>query len=655
MRFVARKRGLIILLLLAIVGSAAVWFLYRPDASARSIRNVLLISIDTCRADRLSCYGYKSKTTPNIDAVAAEGILFENVIAPVPLTLPSHSSMLTGTIPPYHGVHSNTNHQLAKSNLTLAEILGENGFKTAAIVSAFVLDSTFGIDQGFDTYNDQFEEAHKAVGISERKGGETTRLVLEWLEKQKDEKSFLFLHYYDPHFDYVPPEPFASQFADNPYAGEVAYTDHCIGQVLDKLKELGLYDSTLVIITSDHGEMLGEHGEVEHGYFIYQSAIRVPLIFKLPRSSESQRISRLVGIVDIVPTICNMLGITVPQDVQGQDLSPYFNGKSPDDADRHVYCETIKPLELGANSLLGIVNNRFKYIQTTRPELYDLIKDPTESNNLVETQQQRASIMKDTLAQVLEQSLRKDAIDSEIVLDPQAIKSLESIGYVHGTATEEFKFDQSKKDPKDLIEFAMVYRRGIILVNQKRYEQAITAFDKGIELNPTCAQAYYNRGSAYLRTGELDKAITDFNQAIGLDPQNAQAYGNRGIAYDSKGELDKAITDFSQAIRLDPKFAQAYNNLAWIFATHPEPEIRDVVEAVRLAERACELTNYRSPAILDTLAAAYAQTGQFDQAVKTATKAVNIARAAKNEELAKDIQSRLDLYKAKRPYRPAAR
>ena len=182
MRLVVSKYGLIILLLLAIIGSLGLWFLYRSDISPGNIRHVLLISIDTCRADYLSCYGYESETTPNIDALAAEGILFENVIAPVPLTLPSHSSMLTGTLPPYHGVHHNKGYQLSKSNLTLAEILRANGFKTAAIISAFVLDSQFGIAQGFDTYNDQFEEAHLAIGVSERKGGEASRFALEWLE-----------------------------------------------------------------------------------------------------------------------------------------------------------------------------------------------------------------------------------------------------------------------------------------------------------------------------------------------------------------------------------------------------------------------------------------------------------------------------------------
>ncbi len=810
----------VLALLLVVIVAVGVGLLRRFVWPAHGIDHIILISIDTCRADYLSCYGYSQQTTPNIDAVAAEGILFENTITPVPMTLPAHSSMLTGTIPPYHGVHDNVNYKLSKSNLTLAEVLGANGFKTAAIISAFVLDSQFGIAQGFDTYNDQFEEAHVAVGISERKGGEATRFALEWLEKQKGEKSFLFLHYFDPHYDYVPPEPFASRFADNPYAGEVAYTDHCIGQVLDKLKELGFYDSTLIIITSDHGEMLGEHGEDAHGYFIYQSAIRVPLIFKLPRSRESHRISELVGLVDIVPTICSMLGITVPQQVQGQDLSPYFNGKSPASADRNLYCETVEPVRFDANSLLGIVNESFKYIQTTRPELYDLIKDPAESNNLVEAQQPRARIMKDTLAQLLEQCVREDATDSRITLDTQALKRLESLGYLRGGTTEPFKFDQSKKDPKDLIEFVMCYEGGIILAHQHKHDQAIAAYDKAIELNPAFAMpynsralmysakgdydrairdfdqaikldpeftnAYHDRGFMYLTRGDLDRAIRDFDQAIELDPANADVYNNRGLAYYGKGDYDRAIRNFDQAIELNPEYAEVYNNraqlylrkgkhdlairdydqsiklnpknvqaytergfayygkgdrdqairdfseairlnpsyalayqsrglayqskgdnelairdfgkaielnpadalshkaigqvlmglgrakeatkhyrralelrgdwpevlndLAWILATHEDPELRNGAEALRFAERVCQLQNYKAPAALDTLAAAYAEAGHFDQAVETAEKAVRLALAAGQQELGKGIRNRLKLYQAKRPY-----
>ncbi|MHC4440946.1 MAG: sulfatase, partial [Planctomycetota bacterium] len=226
-------------------------------------------------------------------------------------------------------------------------------FRTAAIVSAFVLDSKFGMAQGFETYNDRFVNVRHALSGDERIGEETTRFALEWLDEHQSEKFFLFLHYYDPHDDYEAPEPFGTEYADNPYAGEIAYTDHCIGRVINKIKEAGLYDSSLIIITGDHGEMLGEHGELTHTYFVYQSAIKVPLIFKLPGRTESQRISNCVGLVDILPTICGILGIDKPDGIQGRDLSPHFKGKPPFDKNRALYSESIVPTRYGANALMA--------------------------------------------------------------------------------------------------------------------------------------------------------------------------------------------------------------------------------------------------------------------------------------------------------------
>ena len=855
MRFIITRSGLIILLLLALIGLFALWFLYTSDIWAGDIRNILLISIDTCRADRLSCYGYKFKTTPNIDALAAEGTLFENVITPIPQTLPAHASMLTGTIPPYHRVHDNSGCLADKSNISLAEILKDAGFTTAAAVSALVLDSQLGLDQGFDTYHDHFETPLEGNAVEQRSGGETTDVALHWLEENKDKRFFFFLHYFDPHRKYEPPEPFASRFAGNLYAGEIAYTDHCIGQVLDKLKELGLYDSTLIIITSDHGEMLGEHGEFTHVYFIYQSVIKVPLIFKVPGRNKPARIKSLVGLIDIVPTICSLLDIEVPKNVQGLDLSSSLKGKNTPVQNRHLVCESLEPTKYDANSLLGILNDRYKYIQTTRPEMYDLITDPTESNNLLEQQPQRARIMKDRLAHILEQSVRQPSPDDTTAVDPQTIQRLGSLGYVGVGVNEDFSFDQTMDDPKDLLDYhhlsvqltvcsrlkeydnvemlvermvrlrpdiSLAYEqlgsialqrkdypkavvcfekaieidpgkagaynrrgaahlaganydqalrdfdkaidlnpnyaeahinRGLLHRSKGQYDQAIrdldqaiqlnpkladaynhraaaylgkgeydralndcdqaielnprladaynnqglvylykgehsravSDFDKAIELNPKHAKAYLNRGVAYLHKGEHNLAVSDFDQAIELNPEHAEAYTNRGLAYSSKGHYDRAIHDFNrvielnpsnggahvnmalallrqgnakeaishyrQALRLRPNWPEVMNELAWILATHADPQIRNGPDAVRLAERACELTQYKLPTLLDTLAAAYAELGQFAEAVKTAEKAIKLAQAAGQKKLAEDIQGRLELYKAKRPYR----
>ncbi|MHC4207633.1 MAG: sulfatase, partial [Planctomycetota bacterium] len=372
------------MLLLIVTAAVAIWLFLRPQR--QDIRNVVLISIDTCRSDYLSCYGYPRQTTPNIDQIADQGVLFENTISPVPITLPAHCTMMTGTIPPYHGVRNNIGYQLSQSDQTLAEMLSAEDFRTAAIVSAFVLDSKFGMAQGFETYNDRFVDVRHALSGDERIGEETSRFALEWLDEHQSEKFFLFLHYYDPHDDYEAPEPFAAEYADNPYAGEIAYTDHCIGRVINKIKEAGLYDSSLIIITGDHGEMLGEHGELTHTYFVYQSAVKVPLIFKLPGQTKSRRIPDCVGLVDILPTICGLLGIDKSDGIQGRDLSPHFKGKPPFDKNRALYSESIVPTRYGANALMALTTERYKYIQSTRPELYDITRDPNEQNNLFEQQ-----------------------------------------------------------------------------------------------------------------------------------------------------------------------------------------------------------------------------------------------------------------------------
>lgn len=808
------------------IGVIAAWFSRRFSHLPKEIRHIVLISIDTCRADYLSCYGYRRQTTPNIDKFAEESIVFTNVISPIPMTLPSHCSMLTGTIPPYHGIHDNFDYRLDESNVTLAEILKDNGFTTGAIISAFVLDSQFGLDQGFDSYNDKFEEEHMALNISERKGAEVNRFALEWLDQNKDEKFFMFLHYFDPHFGYEAPEPFASEFTDSPYAAEIAYTDDCIGQVIRKLKDLGLYDSSLIIITSDHGEMLGEHGENTHMYFIYQSAIKVPLIFKLPGRRKPERIDSPVGIIDIVPTICSALGIAIDPDVQGKDLF----GKSSADEDRYIYSESLYATRYGGNSLLGVVTERFKYIQTTRPELYDLVEDPREMKNLVTNQPQRARILQDALKQILEQSVRMSPIgtggaESKLELDERSRKRLESLGYVAGSVTEDFDFDQSKEDPKDLIGFYTQDGRANTLILQKRYteakticekmvlerpqyveaylmlakiateqsdfagsvshlsralefdperyelhsglgaalthlgkleealqyfeesarlrpgrpevlinlgwafyeqgrfDEAVAQYIKALEIEPERAETHFHLGKALARQGKLEEAVGCWNealrltanqpveqnslrndiaerlaahgkleQAIGLwneivqlDAENVAAHKSLGAAFLQQAELERAIAHLGKALQLAPdnyeihhNIAMAFsrsgkhgkavthlrkalelkpdqvgtlNDLAWILATHADENLRNPGEAVELSERACELTGYKDPYILDTLSAAYAGAGRFSEAVQTSQKAVDMLISSEQKEVASQVAKRLELFKAGQPYR----
>ncbi len=604
---------ILIAALCLILGSGTYLLLNNRTAE---IQNIILISIDTCRADYLSCYGYPQETTPHIDAFAKESTLFEHTVSPVPITLPAHSSMLTGTIPPFHGVHNNVDYQLAPANETLQEILKRNGFNTAAIVSTFVLDKTRGLAQGFNTYDDSFEETETTSRFgNERKGKETTDVALKWLEQNKADPSFLFLHYYDPHQDYAPPEPFASAFPDNPYAGEIAFTDHCIGRVISKLKELELYDSALIIITGDHGEMLGEHGEDEHSYFIYEAAIKVPLLIKLPGQDEALRIPDPVALVDLAPTVCSLLGITMSQPVQGQDISALIKGDVPEDYARYIYSESMEPTRIGASSLMSISTGKWKYIQAPRREIYDLYADAREENNLIQQEVHRARILEDKLWETLEQSMRKD-LDSRIQLDAESVKRLQSLGYVAGKADGEMAYDETQTDPKDLIHFFAKYQEALILVESNDDDKAKAILTQLVPEHPEFHELYIQLGDIGMRQQDFEQAIINYRKAVQID--------------DSK--------------------PMSLNNLAWLQATRPSLPVCDLDEAVLMAEKLCKITNYNNPNALDTLAVAYAANKNYPKAVYIAERAVKLARAANDKKLIQKLNSRLRLYEQSKPY-----
>jgi arylsulfatase A-like enzyme/Flp pilus assembly protein TadD len=627
--------------LVLVIFVGALWFFRGALVSSNDIRHVLLISIDTCRADYLGCYGYPRQTTPNIDKLADYAVLFENVISPVPITLPSHSSMLTGTIPPYHGVHNNSDYKLAESNLTLAEILKRQSFATGAIISAFVLDSQFGLDQGFGSYNDTFERpVENLLYFSERRGDETSRLALQWLEKNKNKKSFLFLHYFDPHIKYTPPEPFASQFADNLYAGEIAYTDYCIGQVIKKLKDLNIYDSTLLIITADHGEMLTEHGEDDHTFFIYQPAIKVPLIIKLPGNHEPKRVKNLVGLIDIVPTLCSLLGIKPPTLLHGDDLSPYL-GQNPQSAkNRHLYCESFTPTRYDANPLLGLVTSQFKYIQTTRPELYDIVNDPAETKNLLQQLPDRARILQDRLKQILEQTIRKDSSSSKIELDEQALRRLQSLGYVAGDISEDFEFDQSGDDPKDLVDFHNIYTSVSDLVLKKEYDQAEKLCQRLALERPKVYQIYVLMASIAKEQGDLDQAVSHLHRAIEVRPDVAKLQQYLGTILTEQGKFDQATELFEKSLQLNPNQFQVHQDLATVFYKQRkfDQAITHLTEALRLKPDSVKTVS--------RLGDVMAEKGNFSQATEYFRQAVEMnpldMKNHSNLALALEFQGRYD-------------
>jgi choline-sulfatase len=610
-----------------------------------SIRNVLLISIDTLRADHLSSYGFPRPTTPHIDAVAREGVRFKNVYSPVPVTLPAHCSMLTGTLPPSHGVRDNLHKRLPDSSVTLAELLKPRGLATAAVVSSFVLDHRFNLSQGFDTYDDRFDAVHKIGDISERKGDETARHATRWLADHGNEPFFLLVHFYDPHDPYEPPEPFASQWAEDPYAGEVAFADDCVGQVLEKLKQLRLYDSTLIVITGDHGEMLGEHGEPNHGFFIYESALKVPLVFRVPRTPvRSRLVDQPVSLVDIVPTIAALLGAPAPEQAQGRDLSPWVVGDGGG-AGRPLYAETVTPTRYyGAASLLGVIVDGWKYIETSRPELYDLRRDPGETENLIGKEPTRADVLVKGLKGILATAGQTARPAEAAGLDEEARRRLESLGYLNrGTGGPEVAFDHSKEDAKDLIGFFRSDRNLSDLVEHKKYAEAkilcdqmlrerpgfadchlqmsriaavegnlpvaMAAASKAVQLSPGKEAARLHLASLFRSRGDLDGAIAQYQQALVSEPDSLEAKTLLGRALAEKGRVDEAVGTLRSAVASRPESAEALTQLG--FALAKQGKLEDAVKSYRQA-LALEPDSAETHAYLGS---ALASQGNLDEAI----------------------------------------
>ncbi|MFO8072513.1 MAG: sulfatase [Polyangia bacterium] len=426
----------------------------RPNGAGRSFRvehggtNVLLVTVDTLRADHLGCYGYERIETPNIDALASRGWLFEQAFSASPVTAPSHATILTGLLPLAHGVRENGTYELAKKHATIAEILSAAGYETAAFVSSFVLDSRFGLDQGFSVYDDDFSEGdsifspgvHRWQGHEfdnfERNAGLTNSVVFRWLRSHRSRPFFAWVHYFDPHRPYEPEKPWADRYPNRPYDGEIAYDDSQLGLLLEELESAGELKRTLVVFVADHGEGLGQHEET-HGKTLFTPLIRVPLIIVPPGGLEEggQRIEAMVRTVDIVPTVLEMLSTTRPPALHGKSLLPLLKGDSSAAPPQRSYSETHRlerPYRGGI--LRGLRTPRWSYTAIPRDgvrELYDLEADPAEKRNLVDELPRRAERMQHALGELIrEQSPGEGEEGVEREMNEEVRRKLEALGYI---------------------------------------------------------------------------------------------------------------------------------------------------------------------------------------------------------------------------------
>ena len=611
---------------LIIIAAVAVWWFLPSGENERTgpvntnlpdkIDTIVLISIDTIRADHVSCYGYKHRTTPNIDLLAKDSLFFQDAFSTIPLTLPAHSSMLTGLIPPTHGVHDNFDMRLPNEILTLPEIMKDNGFSTYGIISSVVLDSRFGMDQGFDVFDNAFTDQARIITTAERKGNETTENAIKWLTDNSDKKKFMFIHYYDPHEPYAPPKPFSKQFR-HPYDGEIAFTDHCIGKVIDKLKSLKLYEDALIVIVGDHGEMLGEHDEPTHGFFAYQNAVRVPLMFKLPRDAYAVKVTEPCSIIDIAPTILALAGIDIPEKMQGINLltlAQNITGKSAPGhrstiEKRALYSESLTPTKYNASSLLGVISGDWHYIQTTKPEIYNRIKDPAETNNLINKEQKRARIMQFQLKEILDASVMSQ-LDTSLDIDSKTMKLLESLGYVGGSISRDFSFDVTKTNPADVLDIHKDLTMVIALIDIGEIDKAILICQKIIKTHPDTSEAYRKLGYCYFTLKLYQKQIEMLHNFLKLKPGNFKALGILSIAYNDAGQIDQAIEYAKKVLAQQPGEPEFTGYLADLYTKQDSHALAIPLFLQKLSGKPDDIDT------LKKLVLAYDKTQDYTNAVK---------------------------------------
>jgi arylsulfatase A-like enzyme/Flp pilus assembly protein TadD len=593
---------------LALAGLLAV-FLLRPHApNFGRLRgdkdwNVILITVDTLRADKIGCYGNGNVATPTMDAFAAQGIRYERAISQTPLTLPSHTTIMTGTLPIFHGVRDNGGFVVPAELVTMAEAFKTKGYDTAAFVAAYVLDSKWGLNQGFDTYFDKFDLSRFekiSLGEVQRPANEVIDEALGWIDKKKDGKFFAWIHLYDPHTPYAPPEPFKSQYAQNPYLGEISYTDTQLARLWDFLDRNGLRDNLFLIFTSDHGESLGEHEETTHGFFVYQAALHVPLIIATPFPELRGRISsETVGLVDVMPTVCEMAGIPIPAEVQGRSLVPSFFVPGAA-ADRLAYSETFYPrYHYGWSDLRSVQDGRFKLILAPVPELYDLDRDPGEEKNLVYLEKK---VFEDLSARagVLMEEAGRNALEVDLQkVDEETREKLAALGYV-GSFMDSAKL-QGKKlaNPRDKIgvfnELSKARESGL----GGDSEEAIRTIQAIIAEDPAITDAHFGLGNVLYKARRFEEAVESFKKAIDLKPDDSFAVINIANCYQAMGRFDEAEKYVLDYMAKGFDDSQLFFLLGTLMVNHKEPE-----KAVPYFEK-CLAGNPRSASAHNGLAAIY--------------------------------------------------
>lgn len=583
------RRPLWIVVALLACGVPAIWWWFTPPRL-----NLLIITLDTTRADRLGAWGGPTGLTPVLDDLAAKGVVFERAFAPVPLTLPSHASLFTGLYPPEHGLRLNNGISRLNSEIpVLAEVLQRQGYRTGAFIASFVLDKQFGLDRGFDYYDDNLDAGHGPTaadphGHRMRIGERVVNSALGWLRSRR-KPFFCWVHLFDPHSPYSPREElFGAAYRERPYDAGIAYVDQQVGRLLDRLRQNGLDDRTLVVVVGDHGESLGEHQERTHGYTVYNATQHVPLIIRLAGADRlAGRIATPVSLVDVLPTLAEAMHLTLPAPCSGRSLVPACRGS--DLSVRGCYVESDHPFEEGgAAPLRGLIADHWKYIRSPRPELYDLNADPRELQNLAADKPTELERLDQALRHMETQFQLRDA--PTIVMSPHDKRKLVSLGYTSGITTTQVDAADNLPDIKDLLPHFNAYSDAQGLMSTGKFQAAATMLKPVVQAAPKYFQAWYNLGVCEQQLGHLPEAEAAFRQAVEIDgnawsqlalskvylirKQPAQAIPHLeaaaslqpdlleatyllGDAYRLQGQFDRARQYYQQVVDLDPQNGQA--------------------------------------------------------------------------------------------------
>ena len=570
----------VVLLAAVLAVGIILWLFLRPEKSpaARVEKlwsesgvgkpNVILITLDTTRADHLACYGYPNVKTPHLDSLARRGVLFEQAATNSPLTLPAHCSIMTGMYPTYHGVRINGNTALNDEQTTIAEVLSAQGYRCGAFIGAFVLDGRWGLKQGFEYYDDKFDlkkYKHLDLGAVQRPGNEVMDAALDWLDEQKNSPFFAWIHLYDPHTPYEPPEPYLSEYRPRGlvglYDGEIAFMDEQIGRCLSWLEANGLDKSTVLVLVGDHGEGLGNHGEGTHGYFIYDYAVHVPLIIATPfESLGGVRVPSQVRVVDIFPTLIDILGAPPPTETHGRSLLPVMFRPEKEE-DGFAYAESMSPnLQFGWSSLHALRTTQYKYIQTPKAELYDLSRDSDEQTNLLPQYPDIVREMKETLGRLMEETGRGAPTPQAANLDKETMERLSALGYVGAPVAAKKASDTAGPlaDPKDKLPVFQAVTAAGEMVLEEKYAEAAVRLESALQEEPMIPQALLVLSTCYVELGRTEEAKAKLELVLKEDPESIPALiSMANILLEEKKDED-VIALCKRTLSLDERNTQAH-------------------------------------------------------------------------------------------------